>query len=316
MNICVFGLGYVGSVTAACLASRGHRVLGVDSNIAKVDAMNGGHSAIIEPGLEDLIREGRRSGHLRATHDAGEAAAHADVLIICVGTPSDANGNLVFTFLDRVCGDIAQALRAIAGFKVIAVRSTLLPGTIAQRVVPLLTEGSGKQFGEDFGVASNPEFLREGSAIDDFNRPPFTIIGAMDPRTRDTLEELYRDVPAPIFHTNVDTAAMVKYASNAFHGLKVVFANEIGLLCKKANVDGTQVMDIFCRDKSLNVSSKYLKPGFAFGGSCLPKDLRALLYLARHGDLELPMLDRFCRATVCTSNASRTSFLAARCGAR
>jgi GDP-mannose 6-dehydrogenase len=291
MNIGVFGLGYVGSVTAACLASRGHRVVGVDSNIAKVDAINGGHSAIIEPGLEELIREGARSGNLRATHDACEASAHADILIICVGTPSDANGNLVFTFLDRVCLDIAEALRAMSGFKVIAVRSTLLPGTIAQRVVPLLTRGSGKRSGEDFGVASNPEFLREGSAIDDFNRPPFTIVGALDQRARDMLEQLYRDIPAPIFHTDVDTASMIKYASNAFHALKVVFANEIGLLCKKADVDGTQVMDIFCRDNSLNISSKYLKPGFAFGGSCLPKDLRALLYLARHGDLELPMLE-------------------------
>lgn len=291
MNIGVFGLGYVGSVTAACLASRGHRVLGVDSNMAKVNSMNDGHSSIIEPGLEDLIREGRRSGNLRATRDAGEATAHADVLIICVGTPSDPNGNLVFTFLDRVCLDIAQALREAPGFKALAVRSTLLPGTIDRRVIPSLTRESGKQIGEDFGVASNPEFLREGSAIEDFNSPPFTIIGALDERARDMLEELYRDVPAPIFHTDVNTACMVKYASNAFHGLKVVFANEIGLLCKKAGVDGTQVMDIFCRDRSLNISSKYLKPGFAFGGSCLPKDLRALLYLARHGDLELPMLE-------------------------
>ena len=291
MNICVFGLGYVGSVTAACLAARGHRVIGVDSNIAKVDAINKGHSSIIERGLEDLIREGRRSGNLRATHDAYEASAHGDVLIVCVGTPSDATGNHDFTFLDRVCVDIAQALRAGSDFKVVAVRSTLLPGTIDQRVIPLLTKESGKRSGEDFGVASNPEFLREGSALDDFNNPPFTIIGTLDERARDMLTTLYQDIPARIFHTDPNTACMVKYASNAFHGLKVVFANEIGLLCKKAGVDGIQVMDIFCQDKSLNVSSKYLKPGFAFGGSCLPKDLRGLLHLARHADLQLPVLE-------------------------
>jgi GDP-mannose 6-dehydrogenase len=278
-------------VTAACLAARGHRVIGVDSNIAKVDAINKGHSSIIERGLEDLIREGRRSGNLRATHDAYEASAHGDVLIVCVGTPSDATGNHDFTFLDRVCVDIAQALRAGSDFKVVAVRSTLLPGTIDQRVIPLLTKESGKRSGEDFGVASNPEFLREGSALDDFNNPPFTIIGTLDERARDMLTTLYQDIPARIFHTDPNTACMVKYASNAFHGLKVVFANEIGLLCKKAGVDGTQVMDIFCQDKSLNVSSKYLKPGFAFGGSCLPKDLRGLLHLARHADLQLPVLE-------------------------
>jgi GDP-mannose 6-dehydrogenase len=291
MNICVFGLGYVGSVTAACLASRGHRVIGVDSNQAKVDDINKGHSPIVEHGLEDLIREGRRSGNLWATHDAHEASTHGDVLIICVGTPSDATGNLNFTFLDRVCVDIAQVLREAPGFKVVAVRSTVLPGTIEQRVIPLLVRESGRRIGEEFGVASNPEFLREGSAIQDFNRPPFTLIGTLDERAREMLEGLYRDVPAPVFHTDPNTACMVKYASNAFHALKVVFANEIGLLCKKAGVDGTRVMEIFCQDKSLNISSKYLKPGFAFGGSCLPKDLRALLHLARHSDLQLPMLE-------------------------
>ena len=291
MNVSIFGLGYVGCVTAACLASQGHRVVGVDINIDKVEAINNGKSPIIERGLGELIQTGRRSGNLRATQDAYEAVAHGDVLVICVGTPSDANGNLNFKFIDRVCIDIAQSLREVSGFKVIAVRSTLLPGTIDQRVIPLLTKESGKQVGEDFGVASNPEFLREGSAIDDFNNPPFTIIGTVDEQAGAMLEQLYRDIPAPIFRTDPNTACMVKYACNAFHGLKVVFANEIGQLCKKAGVDGTQVMDIFCQDTSLNISSRYLKPGFAFGGSCLPKDLRALLYLARHTDLQLPMLE-------------------------
>ena len=291
MNISVFGLGYVGCVTAACLASQGHGVVGVDINIEKVDDINSGHSPIIERGLEELICEGRRSGNLRATHNAYEAVVHGDVLLICVGTPSDANGNLNFNFIDRVCIDIAQALPQVSGFRTIAVRSTLLPGTIDQRLIPLLCKESGKQVGEDFGVASNPEFLREGSAIDDFDNPPFTIVGTVHEQAETMLQQLYRDIPAPIFCTDPDTAYMVKYASNAFHGLKVVFANEIGQLCKKAGVDGTKVMDIFCHDNSLNISSRYLKPGFAFGGSCLPKDLRALLYLARHRDLQLPMLE-------------------------
>lgn len=291
MNVSIFGLGYVGCVTAACLASQGHRVIGVDINIDKVEAINNGCSPIIERGLGELIRTGRRSGNLRATQDAYEAVAHGDVLVICVGTPSDANGNLNFRFVDRVCIEIAQSLREASGFKVIAVRSTLLPGTINQRVIPLLTRESGKQVGEDFGVASNPEFLREGSAIDDFNNPPFTIVGTVDEQVGVKLEQLYRDTPAPIFRTDLNTACMVKYACNAFHGLKVVFANEIGQLCKRVGVDGTQVMDIFCQDTSLNISSRYLKPGFGFGGSCLPKDLRALLYLARHADLPLPMLE-------------------------
>jgi GDP-mannose 6-dehydrogenase len=291
MNISVFGLGYVGCVTAACLASQGHRVVGMDINIEKVDAINNARSPIIERRLEELIREGRSSGNLRATHDAHEAIEHGDVLLICVGTPSDANGNLDFKFIDRVCIDIAQSLREVSGYKLIAVRSTLLPGTIDQRIIPLLTKESGKQVGPGFGVASNPEFLREGSAISDFNSPPFTIIGTVDERAEAMLTKLYQDIPAPIFRTDPNTACMIKYSCNAFHGLKVVFANEIGQLCKKAGVDGTQVMDIFCQDTSLNISSRYLKPGFAFGGSCLPKDLRALLYLARHDDLQLPMLE-------------------------
>jgi GDP-mannose 6-dehydrogenase len=291
MDVSIFGLGYVGCVTAACLASKGHRVIAVDINSYKVEAINNGCSPIIEHGLEELISTGRKSGNLQATHDVYETVAHGEVLLICVGTPSDANGNLNFKFIDRVCIDIAKSLREVSGFKVIAVRSTLLPGTIEQRVIPLLTNESEKQVGEDFGVVSNPEFLREGSAIDDFNKPPFTIIGTVDEQAGDILEQLYRDIPAPIFRTDPETACMVKYACNAFHGLKVVFANEIGLLCKKAGVDSTQVMDIFCQDTSLNISSKYLKPGFAFGGSCLPKDLRALLYLAKHTDLQLPMLE-------------------------
>jgi len=291
MNICVFGLGYVGSVSAACLAARGHRVVGVDPNAAKVDAINEGRSPIVERGLDELIREGRTAGTLRATTDPAEAGGDADVLMICVGTPSDATGIHDFTFLDRVCADIGAVLCDARHFKVVVVRSTLLPGTLEQRIVPHLTRASGKQRDRDFGVATNPEFLREGSAVDDFNHPPFTVIGSRDARTSETVACLYAGMAAPVFHTDPDSASMVKYASNAFHGLKVAFANEMGLLCKQAGLDGTQVMEIFCRDQALNISAKYLRPGFAFGGSCLPKDLRALLHAARHADLQLPVLE-------------------------
>lgn len=291
MNISIFGLGYVGCVSAACLAAHGHRVVAVDVNHDKVEIINSGRSPIIEPGLEELIRAGWQSGNLRATQNANEAVAHGEVLLVCVGTPSDANGNLNFTYIDRVCLDIAQALRELPGYKVIAIRSTLLPGTIEKRLIPLLTQASGLLAGKDYGIASNPEFLREGSAINDFNAPPFTVIGTLDAQAGAKLEELYQDLPAEIHRTDADTACMVKYACNAYHGLKVVFANEIGLLCKNAGVDGTRVMDIFVQDTSLNISPKYLRPGFAFGGSCLPKDLRALLYLAKHIDLQLPMLE-------------------------
>jgi GDP-mannose 6-dehydrogenase len=291
MNVSIFGLGYVGSVTAACLASWGHKVFGVDVNPDKVDAINNGRSPIIEPGLHDLICDGVRAGNLRATCDATEAIAHGAVVLVCVGTPSDERGNLNFQYVDRVCTEIAHALSATTEYKLIVLRSTLLPGTLSSRLIPLLTRKSGKQAGRDIGVAVNPEFLREGSAIDDFENPPFTLIGQMDERGGDVLEELYASIPAPVFRTDPDTACMVKYASNAFHGLKVAFANEIGQLCKRLGVDGTEVMEIFCQDRLLNISPRYLRPGFAFGGSCLPKDLRALLYLARHRDLELPVLE-------------------------
>jgi GDP-mannose 6-dehydrogenase len=291
MNISIFGLGYVGCVSAACFASQGHKVVGVDINLEKVGAINNGRSPIIERGLEDLIRMGRDSGNLRATSDSREAVLHGEVLLLCVGTPSDANGSLNFKYIDRVCEEIGQTLREASGYKVIAVRSTTLPGTVSRRITPLLVEVSGKKAGHDFSVAGNPEFLREGSAIDDFNRPPFTVIGTTDTRAGDMLEQLYKQIPASVFHTDPDTACMVKYACNAFHGLKIVFANEIGQICKKEGIDGVKVMEIFCEDKVLNISPRYLKPGFAFGGSCLPKDLRAINYLAKHTDIQLPMLE-------------------------
>lgn len=291
MDISVFGLGYVGSVTAACLASQGHKVVGVDVNPDKVRTINRGESPIVEPGLDHLISDAVSAGNLSATQDAVAAVAHGDVSMICVGTPSNSNGGLNLEYVERVCAEIGCALAGIKSYKVVVLRSTVLPGTLSTRLIPILTEESGKRVGVDFGVAVNPEFLREGSAIEDFENSPFTLIGQVDKRAGDVLAALYADIPAPVFRTAPDTACMVKYASNAFHALKVTFANEIGRLCKEQGVDSTRVMEVFCQDARLNISSRYLRPGFAFGGSCLPKDLRALLYLGRHSDLRLPVME-------------------------
>ncbi len=291
MKVSVFGLGYVGCVSAACFAAQGHEVLGVDINPDKVAALNAGRSPIIEPGLEELVRTGVAEGRLAATQDVEKAVAHADALLICVGTPSMPNGNLDVTYVERVGAQIGQALRDVDDYKVVILRSTVLPGTVKDLLLPALTKRSGKEAGVDFGVVTNPEFLREGSAIKDFLDPSFTLVGAMESRSADVVEQLYESLDAPIVKTDLDTACMVKYASNAFHALKVTFANEIGRLSKKVGVDSTEVMDIFCKDTRLNISSRYLRPGFAFGGSCLPKDLRAMLYLGRHKDVSLPVLE-------------------------
>lgn len=291
MDISVFGLGYVGSVTAACLASQGHKVVGVDVNADKVQTINSGQSPVVEPGLDHLIRNAVSVGNLSATQDAAAAVAHGDVSLICVGTPSNSNGSLNLEYVERVYAEIGCALAGMQAYKVVALRSTVLPGTLSTCLIPILTEESGKRVGVDFGATVNPEFLREGNAIEDFENPPFTLIGQVDKRAGDVLAALYAHIHAPVFRTGPGTACMVKYASNAFHALKVTFANEVGQLCKQQGVDSTQVMGIFCQDTKLNISSRYLRPGFAFGGSCLPKDLRALLYLGRHGDLQLPVLE-------------------------
>ncbi|MHB0858712.1 MAG: UDP-glucose dehydrogenase family protein [Anaerolineae bacterium] len=291
MNISIWGLGYVGSVSAACLASQGHQVLGVDISADKVQAINSGSSPIIEPGLESLIRRTVADGSLRATQDTLEATKHADVCLVCVGTPSNGNGGLNLQYVERVFEQIGRALALCEGYKVIALRSTVLPTTLRNRLAPIIAQESGKQEGTDYGLASNPEFLREGSAIADFASPPFTLIGQSDERAGSILCDAYAHIAAPIIRTDPDTACMVKYASNAFHALKVAFANEMGRVAKSLGMDGSEVMDIFVQDTKLNISPRYLKPGFAFGGSCLPKDLRALLYLARHNDLQVPVLE-------------------------
>jgi GDP-mannose 6-dehydrogenase len=291
VKISVFGLGYVGSVSVGCLAALGHEVIGVDVNPTKVDMINAGQSPVIEAGLHDLIAEGVEAGQIKATTQASEAIIASDVSLVCVGTPSADSGNLDLTYVERVCQEIGQALAKKDGYHVVVMRSTMLPGSTEERVIPALESSSGHQAGQDFGVSFNPEFLREGIAIHDFHHPPFTLIGQHDRRGAEIVADLYTGIDAPCLLVPLKAAEMVKYANNAFHALKVTFANEIGNICKQQGIDSHQVMDIFCMDKRLNLSSYYLKPGFAFGGSCLPKDLRALLYHGHHLDLSLPVLE-------------------------
>ena len=291
MKIGVFGLGYVGSVSAGCLTALGHEVIGVDVNPMKVDLINAGHSPVVEAELDALIARGVKSGQLRAETSASVAIAASDVSLICVGTPSDTNGNLNLTFVERVCQEIGQALANKKEYHVVVVRSTMLPGSTQDRVIPILEGASGHRAGQDLGVCFNPEFLREGTAVHDFYHPPFSLIGQFDDRGAQIAAGVYAGIDAPLRIVPLKVAEMIKYANNAFHGLKVAFVNEIGNICKQQGIDSHQVMDIFCMDEKLNLSSYYLKPGFAFGGSCLPKDLRALLYHAHHLDLSVPVLE-------------------------
>jgi len=297
MRINIYGLGYVGSVSAACLAADGHDVLGIDIDRAKVDSINRGVSAVVEPGLSELVNRGVACNRLRATTDTIE---DADVSIVCVGTPSNENGSLCLEYITRAAAQIGEFLAERNSYHLVCIRSTVLPGTVNGLVIPILEQHSGKKAGRDFGVCMNPEFLREGSSIRDYRCPPFTIVGELDSRSGDVLEELYSGIPAPMIRTKLAVAEMVKYAGNAFHALKITFANEIGNICKRLGLDGREVMEIFCRDQKLNVSAAYLQPGFAFGGSCLPKDLRALLHKAKELDLEPPVL-----RSILTSNTNQ-----------
>jgi GDP-mannose 6-dehydrogenase len=291
MRVSVFGLGYVGCVSAASFASDGHEVVGVDVNPGKVAAINEGRSPIVEKGLEELIREMSASGTLRATTSAIEAVAATSVSLLCVGTPSRRNGSLDLSYLARVCEEIGDALRDKPEYHVVVVRSTVLPGTTYDVVIPALERRSGKKYGKEFGVAVNPEFLREGTALHDFRNPPLTLVGSDHTADAAATVRLYDGVDAPLQSTSIRTAEMIKYASNTWHALKVCFANEIGNLCKRLDIDSHDVMEIFCQDQKLNLGSYYLKPGFAFGGSCLPKDVRALQYRAKEVDVEMPVIE-------------------------
>jgi GDP-mannose 6-dehydrogenase len=290
MRISIFGLGYVGSVSAACLARNGHDVIGVDPNLQKVDLINQGASPIIEPGLRELLSEFSKNGRIRATTDPMFAVQNSDVSFICVGTPSRENGSLNLDYVRLTCEQIGRTLADKIGFHVVVARSTMLPGTVRSLVIPSLEQFSGKQAGTDFGVSVNPEFLREGTAIYDYDNPPKTVIAATDRLSMMLVKSLYAHLSAPLVETPIEVAEAVKYTDNAWHAVKVSFANEIGAICQAAGVDGQAVMDVFCHDLKLNISSAYLRPGLAFGGSCLPKDVRALTHFARSMDVDVPML--------------------------
>lgn len=291
MNIGVFGLGYVGCVSAACLARMGHQIWGVDINRRKVGMISRGLSPIVEKDLDQIIAEQVQSGRLHAGLDAEKAVLRSELVFICVGTPSQGNGSIDLHYIKRVCVDIGRALKKKKSHTVVALRSTVLPGIAEEMALPTLEAVSGKKVGIDFGFALNPEFLREGCSVYDFHNPPKTIIGAFDERSEKVLDQVYAELPAPIFHLPPREAAMIKYADNAFHAIKVSFANEVGRLCKAMEVDSRIVMDVFIQDQKLNLSPYYLKPGFAYGGSCLPKDLRAVSHRAKELDVTVPLLN-------------------------
>src|SRR5438309_6545653 len=290
-SISVFGLGYVGTVTAACLAHMGHNVIGVDLSPTKVEAMRAGRSPIVEPRVGTLISEAHAAKRLQATSDSESAVKNSEISFLCVGTPSLRNGKLDLGHIEPVCRDIGQVLKTKDAFHLVVLRSTVLPGTAETIVIPALEKASGKKMGKDFGVCVNPEFMREGTAVADFLEPSMTIIGAEDAAHSSMLRELYDWVPGRIFETSFRSAEMVKYVCNAWHAVKVAFANEVGTLAKELAVDAESVVEIFTADTKLNISASYLKPGFAFGGSCLPKDVRALNYRAKELDLKLPLFE-------------------------
>jgi GDP-mannose 6-dehydrogenase len=293
MRISVFGLGYVGTVCAACLADQGHEVIGVDKSESKVELIRFGRSPIVERDIDDLVARSVKNRRLTATLDATEAVASSDISFICVGTPSRPNGALDLSGVDTVAAEIGRAIRVKAEPHTVILRSTVVPGTTKEVVATRIAEGAGNVA---FSVAFNPEFLREGSAVADFNAPAKTVIGAFDDETAETVVSLYRDLPGPKITTDVEIAELVKYVDNSWHALKVAFGNEIGVIAKTLGIDSHDVMDVFFQDKRLNISPAYLRPGFAFGGSCLPKDLRALTYLARKHDLNLPILNNILRS--------------------
>jgi len=290
LSISIFGLGYVGSVSAACLARAGHRVTGVDVNSTKVEMLAAGRSPILEPRMSELVAEGHQASRLHATADGVAAVRDSDVSFVCVGTPSQRTGKLDLSHIEHVAREIGAALKEKKSHHVVVLRSTVLPGTTESVFIPILERASRGRAGSDFTVCYNPEFMREGSAVADFLEPPYTILGAQSPEHLTLLRKIYDGTPCPRFETSLPVAEMVKYASNVFHAVKVGFANEIGTLCKHLAVDMEAVSRIFASDTKLNISPAYLSPGFAFGGSCLPKDLRALAYRAKELELRLPLL--------------------------
>ncbi len=291
MKIGIFGMGYVGCVSAGCLSEMGHQIVAVEPNHTKLDMLNAGRSPIIEPGLEELIERAVARKTLHATADYVSAVHRTDMALVCVGTPSNMNGSIDTTAVARVSEQIGKAISSVDHRYTVVIRSTVTPGTLENIVIPAIESYSGKKAGTDFGVCMNPEFLREGTAVSDFRNPPKTVIGEYDTRSGEVLAKIYQHVDAPLIRTDLAVAEMLKYADNSFHALKICFANEIGNICKSLEIDSHKVMDIFCMDTKLNISPSYLKPGFAFGGSCLPKDLRSISYLAKRHDIDIPLLN-------------------------
>jgi GDP-mannose 6-dehydrogenase len=289
--VSIFGLGYVGSVTAACLAAKGHSVTGVDLNASKVELLNSGKSPIVEPGMTELVQQSQSNSRLRATTDSAAAVLQTEISFLCVGTPSLRSGKLDLGHVEPVCRDIGKVLKEKNSFHLVVLRSTVLPGTAEKIVIPVLEQTSGKRLGKDFGVCVNPEFMREGTAVEDFLEPSMTVIGSSHTSHAVILRELYTWTPGRFFETSFRAAEMVKYVCNGWHALKVAFANEVGALAKELDVDAEAVTEIFIADNKLNISPSYLKAGFPFGGSCLPKDVRALTYRAKELDLKLPLLE-------------------------
>jgi GDP-mannose 6-dehydrogenase len=300
MSVSVFGLGYVGCVSAACIAAEGRRVIGVDVSQAKIDQINAGRSTIVEEGIAEMVSAVVGDGRLSAVTDVRAAVMSTDISLVCVGTPSRLNGSIDLSYILRVSEQIGGALREKGSWHTVVIRSTVMPGTIDMHVIPAIEAASGLKHGEHFAVCSNPEFLREGTSIKDFKDPPFTIVGSVSPAHAKPVLDLYTNINAPCHVVSVRVAETVKYACNCFHGLKVGFANEIGNLCKVMGVDSHEVMRLFCEDKKLNISAAYLKPGFAFGGSCLPKDLRAIVHRGRIEDVAMPILE-----AILTSNRNQ-----------
>jgi GDP-mannose 6-dehydrogenase len=290
MKISIFGLGYVGVVSGACLAKLGHQVIGVDINPVKVHMVNEGKNPILEKDLAELMAEVHSKQMLKAIEDPLVGVKESDISFICVGTPSNSNGKVDLSYVRRVCEEMGKGLALKKAYHLIVVRSTMVPGSTEEIVIPIIEHNSGKRAGIDFGVCYNPEFMREGSSLNDFYHPPMTVVGGVKEKDMDAVAALYGSIDAPLIRTSYRVAETVKYVSNAFHALKISFANEIGDLCKRLSIDSHEVMEIFSKDRKLNISTAYLKPGFAFGGSCLPKDLRALLYKAKETDVELPLL--------------------------
>jgi GDP-mannose 6-dehydrogenase len=296
MRITVFGLGYVGAVSAGCLARRGHQVMGVDVNARKVASINDGEAPVLEPGLPEAIAEAVRAGRLRATTDAAEAVRATAVSLVCVGTPSGSQGSIDLGAMERVCADIGAALATSERRHTVVIRSTVLPGTTENTVIPALERASGLKAGRDFGVAMNPEYLREGSGVADFDSPEKTVIGQLDDASGDPIAEMYGKFADTIFRVPIRVAEAAKYVDNAFHALKVGFANEVGALSVEFGIDSHQLMEIFKSDRKLNISEAYLTPGFCFGGSCLPKDLRALVHRAKGSHVDVPILESVLRS--------------------